>query len=98
MEIRENIKKEIIGVFKKHLDLEKYNIFFFGSRVKGDNFSKADIDIGVEGATQMPVALKAKIEEDLGRINTLLRFDLVDFSNVSDEFKKEAKKNIEYVK
>ena len=43
------LKKEILEIIGKHLDLRKYKVFFFGSRVKGDNFPRADIDIGIEG-------------------------------------------------
>ncbi|MBL7156495.1 MAG: nucleotidyltransferase domain-containing protein [Candidatus Pacebacteria bacterium] len=93
------LKKEILEICGKYLDLKKYKIFFFGSRVKKDNFPRADIDIGIEGKQSIPyeiqLEVKKKIEE---KIPTLYKFDVVDFSDVSEKFKKEAKKNIEYIK
>ena len=48
------LKKEILRIIGKYLDLKKYKIFFFGSRVRGDNFPRADIDIGIEDRKQFP--------------------------------------------
>lgn len=91
------LKKEIKEIVGKHLDLKKYKIFFFGSRVKGSNFPRADIDIGIEGADEIPVGMISDIKEDLDKLPTLYKFDVVDFRAVSDRFEKEAKKYIEYV-
>ncbi len=92
------LKKEILNIIGKYLDLNKYKVFFFGSRVRGDNFPRADIDIGIEGPKPIPAEVKLNIEEELEKLPTLYKFDLVDFSQVSRDFEKEAKKEIEYVK
>jgi predicted nucleotidyltransferase len=96
----EKLKKEILEIIGRYLDLKKYKIFFFGSRVKGINFPRADIDIGILGPKPLPVEVKFKIIEELEKIPTLYKFDFVDFSDplISKSFKKEALKNIEYVK
>ena len=91
------LKKEIIKIFSRYLDLKQYRVFFFGSRVKGDNFPRSDIDIGIEGPKQIPAEIKLKIEEEINKIPTLYKFDIVDFKNVSNKLKKEALKNMEYV-
>jgi len=41
----EKLKKEILEIIGKHLDLNKYKIFFFGSRVTGKGNDRSDIDI-----------------------------------------------------
>ena len=92
------LKKAILEIIDKYLDTDLYRIFFFGSRIKGDNFPRADIDIGIEGHQEIPGEIKMKIKEDLERLPTLYKFDFVDFKNVSEKFKKEALKYIEYVK
>jgi len=92
------IKKEILEIVSKYLDLKQYKIFFFGSRVKGNNFPRADIDIGILGKAPIPPEIKLKIEEELEELPTLYKFDLVDFSEVSEDFKKEALSSVEYVK
>lgn len=94
----EKLKKEILEIIGKYLDLNSYRIFFFGSRVKGDNFPRADVDIGIEGPKEIPIEIKLKIEEEIDELPTLYKFDIVDFKKVPEDFKKEALKNIEYVK
>lgn len=95
---QEKLKKEIIKIVAKHLDLKRYKVFFFGSRVRGDNFPRADIDIGIEGPREIPAVSKIKIREEIENLPTLYKFDIVDFKNVSPRFKKEVLKNIEYAK
>jgi predicted nucleotidyltransferase len=94
------LKKEILEIFGKYLDLKKYKVFFFGSRVKGDNFPRADIDIGILDPKPLPIEIKFQIIEELEKIPTLYKFDFVDFSDplISEDFKSEVLKNIEYVK
>lgn len=94
----EEFKKQIIEIAGKYLDINSYRIFFFGSRVKGDNFPRADIDIGITGPEEIPIEIKMKIEEELEKLPTLYKVDFIDFKNVSNKFKKEALKYIEYIK
>jgi len=94
----EKLKREILEIVGKYLDLNSYRVFFFGSRVKEDNFPRADIDIGIEGQEEIPASVKLEIEENMNKLPTLYKFDIVDFKNVSESFKKEALKHIEYVK
>ena len=94
----EKLKKQIIEIIKKYLDISKYKIFFFGSRVKGDSFPRADVDIGIEGPSELSASIKLDIAEDLDNLSTLYKFDFVDFSQVSSSFRKEALKNIELIK
>jgi predicted nucleotidyltransferase len=92
----EKLKKEVRDVVGKYLDLNKYKVFFFGSRVRGDNFEVSDIDIGIDGGEISP-EIKMDIVEEIDNLPTLYTFDVVDFNKVSEDFKKEALKNIEYV-
>lgn len=92
----EKLKKEVRAAVGKYLDFKKYKVFFFGSRVREDNFEVSDIDIGIEGGEISP-EIKMNIDEEIEKIPTLYTFDIVDFNKVSEEFKKEALKNIEYV-
>lgn len=92
-ELRQQIKK----IFEKYLSREHYRIFFFGSRVRGDNFSRSDIDLGVEGDVELPAETKLEIEEELQNLPILYKIDLVDFKTVSGDFKRTALKNIEII-
>jgi predicted nucleotidyltransferase len=93
---QEKLKKEVLAIVSKYLDTNKYRVFFFGSRVRGDNFAAADIDIGIDGPEEVSGAIKLQIKEDLENIPVLYKFDLVDFKSVSQDFRKEALKSVEY--
>lgn len=91
------LKKELLAIFARHLDLKQYRVFLFGSRVRGDNFDRSDIDVGVEGPAELNSSDKLQIEEEIDRLPTLYKFDLVDFKTVSAKFRKEALNNVEYL-
>lgn len=93
----DKLKKDILNIIGEYLDLREYKVFFFGSRVAGINFPRADIDLGVEGKKPIPTKIKLEIEEKLENIRTLFKIDFVDFKNVSEKFKKEAKRFLEYL-
>lgn len=94
---QDKLKKEIINIVSRYLDLKNYRVFFFGSRVRGDNFPRSDIDIGIQGPKEIPPDIKFKIQDEIDRLPTLYRFDLVDFRNTEENFKKLALKHIEYL-
>jgi len=92
------LKEEIRRAVLKHLPSVDYKVFLFGSRVRGDNFERSDIDIGIKGPKPLPTQTKLDIEEDLENLPILYPIDLVDFGkNASDTFKKHALKNVEYL-
>ncbi|MDH7511717.1 MAG: nucleotidyltransferase domain-containing protein [Clostridiales bacterium] len=92
----DKIKDQIIDIVGKYLDLSLYRIFIFGSRVSGFNSERSDIDIGIQGPEEIPGNIRVEILEDLENLPVLYKFDVVDFSKVSLEFKKKALENIEY--
>jgi predicted nucleotidyltransferase len=92
----EKLKEEILEILSKYLDLSQYKVFFFGSRVKGNADERADIDIGIEGP-KIPSHIKLEIEEELENLPILYKIDFVDFNNVDEDFKKIAKKYVEYI-
>lgn len=93
----EDLKKETLKIISKYLDPKIFRVFFFGSRVKGDNFPRADIDLGIEGLEVIPAPIKIRIEEDLEKLPVLYKIDLIDFSLVSEKFRKEALRYVEDV-
>lgn len=90
-----SLQKQIENILIKYISLEDYKIFFFGSRVKGTNLEKSDIDVGILGQEQIPAEIKFQINEDLEKIPTFYKIDFVDFNTVPEFFKKEAMSNIE---
>lgn len=89
------LKRQIVSAISKHLLLKKYKIFLFGSRVRGDNFPRSDVDIGIEGPVAISAEVKIALEEELDNLSTLYTFELVDFRNVSEKFRDEALKYTE---
>lgn len=91
----ETIREEILAVISKYLDVKQYKIFFFGSRVSGASHERSDIDVGIEGLKPIPLTVMSDIEEEIEKIPTLYKIDIVDFGRVGGKFKSIAKEKIE---
>ena len=93
----EKLKKELLDIASKHLDLSRYTIFFFGSRVANKSDDRSDIDVGIQGAELVPTESLRKIKEDIEALPLLYKIDVVDFKHTSDSFREIAKQHIEYI-
>lgn len=91
----EKLKKEILAIIGKYLDLKQYKVFFFGSRVSGKGDERSDIDIGIKGKEAVPPLSLSDIQEDLENLPTLYKLDIVDFAQVDERFKKVALQCVE---
>ena len=94
-ESAEKFKKEILRIVGKGLDLRKYKVFFFGSRVMGKGNERSDIDIGIEGPAPVPLGVMSDIEDEIEELPLLYKIDVVDFQKTSEKFKKVAQEHIE---
>lgn len=93
---QKKLEKEILQIIAKYLDLKKYKVFFFGSRVNGESHERSDIDIGIEG----PEAVDSIsiIQEELNdKIPTLYKFDIIDFKNADKDFLEVVSNYKEYI-
>lgn len=93
----EKLKKEILEIVIKYLNLNKYKVFFFGSRVSGKNDEYSDIDVGIEGPEEIPTRVIYQIKEDIEDLPILYKIEVVDFYNVSSKFKKVASQHLESI-
>lgn len=88
--IRENLYNDIINTLK---NFGVIKVIIFGSRARGDYKVNSDIDLAVifnNNEKDNFIKLQTKLEE----LNTLYKFDIVDFNSVKDDkFKKEIKKD-----
>lgn len=91
------LKKRIRNILGKHLDLSRYRIFFFGSRVTGKGSDRSDIDIGISGKEPVPNDVLARIKDELEESSILYEIDVVDFARAHDRFKQVALQGIEYL-
>jgi len=87
----EKLKKEILQIVGKHLDLNQYRVFFFGSRVSGRADERSDIDVGIEGPRPVHSGAMLEIEEEVENLPTLYKIDVVDFHDVGEKFKQVTK-------
>jgi len=81
--------KEIVG---KYLPGQRV-IYFFGSRTMGRHTDRSDYDFGIDTGNKIPLELMCRMKEELERIPTLHRIDLVDFQRASSTFKDYAKRD-----
>ncbi len=89
-ESTEVLKREIMRIVGKHLDLAEYKIFFFGSRVNNRSNERSDIDIGIDGPGPVPPLVFSKIKEEIEALPVLYKIELVDFKQVSPDFRQVA--------
>lgn len=82
----DKLRQEIKSIIGKYLDLSIYRVFFFGSRVAGNNNERSDIDIGIEGPSEIPSNILFNIKEEVEEIPTLYKIEIVDFRRVSPGF------------
>ncbi len=93
----EKLKKEILAIVGRHLDLPRYRVFFFGSRVAGKGTDRSDIDIGIEGPEPIPARAWADIQEGIENLSTLYKIELVDFRHVPPKFRHVAEQHTEAI-
>lgn len=91
----EKLKKEILAIIGKHVDLKRYRVFFFGSRIEGIADERSDIDVGIEGAKPIPSDTWLDIKEEIECIPTLYKIDIVDFRRAAPIFKEVASQHVE---
>ena len=85
-----SLRRAIRECVHKVLDLERYELFVFGSEASGVADRRSDIDIGILGPQPIPGAVMQHIREELETLRTLRAFDVVDFSSVDESLKAEA--------
>ena len=93
----ERLKKELLAVVGKHLDLNTHRLFFFGSRVTGGGTDRSDVDVGIEGPESVPAPQWLAIQDEVDELPMLYKIEFVDFKRVSPEFREVATQHIELI-
>ena len=93
--LKEKLKKELLSIVGKHLDLNSHRLFFFGFRAGGKGSERSDIDVGIEGPEKISLPIMARMREEIEDLPLLYKIDLVDFKDVSFDFREVALQNIE---
>lgn len=85
-----NPEKEIKKIIFNFLNPLEYRVFIFGSRATGKSKKFSDYDIGILGEKPIPWKTLALIEEVFENSDLPFDVDIVDFSLVSQGFRKIA--------
>ena len=91
----DKLKRQIVEVIEKHLNLSDYKIFFFGSRVNGKANERSDIDVGIKGENEIPFKIMAEIKNEISDLPILYKIDVVDFMALNKDFSDVAEKEVE---
>jgi hypothetical protein len=81
--------KEVLLRFLKDEDVK---VVLFGSRARGDFVNTSDVDVGIiigEGVDRKKLIL---LREYIEELNIPYKVEIVDFSNVSEDFKQMVSK------
>ena len=84
------LKKVILEVFKN----DNVRIVCFGSRARRDSSMFSDVDIGVIPREKIKEKKFTLAREKIESLNIPYKVELVNFSEVSPDFKKEALKEV----
>ena len=79
MNLPNKVKDKIIELAKKH-GVKK--VILFGSRARGDNWERSDIDLAISGGDRVRFALDV---DEIEIVPTLLMFDVVDLDEPCNE-------------
>jgi len=83
-------EKNIRNTIFKFINPNEYKIFIFGSRATGKARKFSDYDVGIIGEKPVEWKTLSLIDEVFEESDIPFKIDLVDFSLVSDKFKKTA--------
>ena len=89
------IERIIKNVVSKHVDTNGTYVFLFGSRAEGTARRASDYDIGLYADKPIPWSVIARIKDELLEEYPIpIEIDIIDFSRVSEDFKKIALREI----
>lgn len=91
------IEKEYLSIIKEvvvtALKDDKVKIVLFGSRARGDNNRCSDVDIGIIPFGKFNDGRVTILKEKVENLNIPYKVEIVNLSEVSEEFKTEVMKD-----
>lgn len=93
------IEKEQLEIIKQILSkyVPNAEIRVFGSRYKHTNKEFSDIDIAIVDKQKIDIKTYAYMKEEFEESNLKYRVDIIDWNNISDEFKKIIEEGYEVI-
>ena len=82
------LKKTVIDFLKN----DDVKVILFGSRARGDNYVSSDVDIGIIPYRNIDKSRITLLREKIEDLNVPYKVEIVNLSEVSQDFKKEVLK------
>jgi predicted nucleotidyltransferase len=81
------ILKRIVQVIRRYLPDDSHRILLFGSWATLEAAPTSDIDIAIAGATAVDPAVMSEIHEEIDKLPTLRKIQIIDVQHVHDWFR-----------
>lgn len=89
--VNERYKKKLIEIIKKYLPDCK--IYLYGSRARGDFSQGSDIDLCIDAGKKIDFRILGDMKEEIEESTIPLFVDVVDYHEISEEFKNNIMKD-----
>jgi len=93
IDIKPEHREMIIDILKKYAP--EFEVRAFGSRVNGTAKKYSDLDLALVGNQKLSIRQLRQLEDAFQESDLPFRVDIVDWSRISDEFRKIIEKNFE---
>jgi predicted nucleotidyltransferase len=81
------ILTRIVQVIRRYLPAESHRILLFGSWATLEAAPTSDIDIAIEGVTAVDSTVMWEIHEEIDKLPTLRKIQIIDIQQVHDRFR-----------
>ncbi len=85
----------VVRIVRKYVQDRSYHILLFGSWATLQSVPTSDIDVGILGPGPLDDLVMARIREQIDRLPTLRKIEVVDLLSVEDRFREKAERNAE---
>jgi predicted nucleotidyltransferase len=88
IDLRPDYLELVKTILRKHLP-ESTKIYAFGSRAKGTAKPFSDLDLAIDAdGKKLPAKVMTNLRSDFEESNLDYKIDIIDFNDISPEFKK----------
>ncbi|MDR6982240.1 putative nucleotidyltransferase [Rheinheimera pacifica] len=84
LQISDNEWQQVSAILQRYLS--QYEVWAFGSRVKGNAKPYSDLDLAIISDSPLPLALLAELAEAFSESDLPWKVDLVDWATTSERF------------
>lgn len=91
IDIRPDLWKIVSDILRKHVP--RYEVWAFGSRVKGRAKRYSDLDLAVITDERLPRGISAALEDELSESDLPFRVDVLDWAATAPAFRRIIEKD-----